>query len=82
MERVDRRERTGATWRDLESAKVVAQRHDLVDVEFVTEDASVGEFLDPTTWAMESVQLPYEHTPDAGLLVDTATIGSASVHGR
>ena len=70
MERVDRRERTGATWRDLESAKVVAQRHDLVDVEFVTEDASVGEFLDPTTWAMESVRLPYEHTPGRrGLLV-------------
>ena len=70
MERVDRRERTGATWRDLESARVVAQRHDLVDVEFVTEDASVGEFLDPTTWAMESVRLPYEHTPGRrGLLV-------------
>ena len=42
----------------------------LVHVEFVTEDASVGEFLDPTTWAMESVRLPYAHTPGRrGLLV-------------
>ena len=48
MERVDRHERTGATWRDLESAKVIAQKHELLEVKFVTEDTSVGEFLDPT----------------------------------
>ena len=61
MERVDRRERTGATWRDLEQAKVLAQLHELVQVDFVTEDASVGEFLDPSNWRMESVRLPYDH---------------------
>ena len=42
MERVDRRERTGATWRDLENAKVLAQKHELVEVDFINEDASVG----------------------------------------
>ena len=70
MERVDRRERTGATWRDLEQAKVLAQRHELSHVEFINEDASVGEFLDPTTWAMDHVRLSYDHTPGrAGLLM-------------
>ena len=70
MERVDRHERTGATWRDLESAKVIAQKHELLEVEFVTEDTSVGEFLDPNTWSMASVRLPYDHQPGRkGLLV-------------
>ena len=70
MERVDRRERTGASWRDLEQAKVVAQLPELVRVDFVTEDASVGEFLDPLNWSMESVRLPYDHEAGRkGLLV-------------
>ena len=63
MERVDRRERTGATWRDLEQAKVVAQMHEVTNVEFINEDATVGEFLDPTTWAMDHVRLPFDHAP-------------------
>ena len=78
MERVDRHERTGATWRDLESAKVIAQKHELLEVDFVTEDSSVGEFLDPNTWAMASVRLPYDHQPGRqGLLVrhDDAWMG-------
>ncbi len=70
MERVDRRERTGATWRDLESANVVAQRKNAIEVDFINEDSSVGEFLDPTTWAMASVRLPYEHvTGRQGILI-------------
>ena len=70
MERVDRRERTGATWRDLEQAKVLAQRHELTSVDFINEDATVGEFLDPTTWAMDHVRLAYDHTPgQKGLLM-------------
>jgi len=70
MERVDRHERTGATWRDLESASVVAQRQNALEVEFITEDSSVGEFLDPTTWAMTSVRLSYDHVVGRrGLLV-------------
>ena len=70
MERVDRQERTGATWRDLESAKVVAQKHEILRVDFVNEDASVGEFLDPQNWSMQSVRLPYEHSPGRrGLLL-------------
>ena len=70
MERVDRQERTGATWRDLKSASVVAQLHEALEIEFINEDASVGEFLDPTTWNMDSVRLPYDHAVGRkGLLV-------------
>ena len=30
----------------------------------------MGEFLDPTTWAMDAVRLPYDHTPGRkGLLI-------------
>lgn len=70
MERIDRQQRTGATWRDLETATVIAQRHSALEVEFINEDNSVGEFLDPTTWLMASVRLPYDHTAGRhGLLV-------------
>ena len=44
-----RRQRTGASWRDLEQAKVAAQRHELLEVEFITEDTSSVN-LDPTSW--------------------------------
>ena len=63
MERVDRQERTGASWRDLESARVIAQRHEFSTVDFINEDTSVGEFLDPNAWTMQSVRLPFDHKP-------------------
>ena len=63
MERVGRRERTGASWRDLEHAKVVAQRKEMLTVDFINEDATVGEFLDPSSWNMEAVRLPFDHVP-------------------
>jgi hypothetical protein len=70
MERVDRQERTGASWRDLESARVIAQRHEFITVDFINEDASVGEFLDPNVWTMQSVRLPFDHTPGRkGILI-------------
>lgn len=63
LERVGRRERTGASWRDLEHAKVVAQRKEMLTVDFINEDATVGEFLDPSSWNMEAVRLPFDHVP-------------------
>lgn len=62
MSRIDRQERTGASWRDLESANVVAQMKDQINVELITEDSSVGEFLDPNSWTMAAVRLPWDHT--------------------
>ena len=69
MERVDRRERTGATWRDLENSNVVCQMDDFVRVELITEDSSVGEFLDPQNWQMTSIRLPWDYSGDNKLLI-------------
>ena len=63
MERVDRRERTGATWRDLESASVVSRMKDHTVVDIIQEDSSVAEFLNPNNWKMDSVRLPFDHIP-------------------
>ena len=30
-------------------------------VDLVNQDLTVGEFLNPDTWHMESVRLPYDH---------------------
>ena len=30
-------------------------------VDLINQDSSVGEFLDPTTWTMASVRLPWDH---------------------
>lgn len=69
MERVDRRERTGATWRDLENSNVVCQMDDFVYVELITEDSSVGEFLDPQNWQMTSIRLPWDYSGDKKLII-------------
>ena len=61
VERVDRQERTGASWRDLESAQVVSQMTEHLIVDLINQDSSVGEFLDPNTWVMASVKLPWDH---------------------
>lgn len=69
LEKVERRERTGATWRDLENSNVVARKSDFVLVEQISEDSSVAEFLDPNTWKMEAVRLAYEHEVGRKLLM-------------
>ena len=61
IERIDRQERTGASWRDLESSKVMSRMSEHIIAELINQDSSVGEFLDPTTWTMASVRLPYDH---------------------
>ena len=61
IERIDRQERTGATWRDLESSQVLARMNEHIVVDLINQDSSVGEFLDPTTWTMASVRLPWDH---------------------
>ena len=61
VERIDRQERTGATWRDLESSQVMARMFEHIVVDLINQDSSVGEFLDPTTWTMASVRLPWDH---------------------
>ncbi len=61
VERVDRQERTGASWRDLESSQVLARMSEHIVVDLINQDSSVGEFLDPTTWTMASIKLSWDH---------------------
>jgi len=69
LEKIERRERTGASWRDLEAATVIIRQNELHYIEIVSEDSSVAEFLDPNTWKMEAVRLPYEHVTGRKLLL-------------
>ena len=69
LEKISRRERTGASWRDLENANVVARMSELVYHEPLSEDSSVAEFLDPSNWKITAVRLSYEHVPGRKLLL-------------
>ena len=69
MSRIDRQERTGASWRDLESANVATQMKDHLVVDLITQDDSVGEFLDPSTWQMTPIRLPWDHDRNRSLRV-------------
>ena len=69
LEKISRRERTGATWRDLENANVVSRIHEFTYTEAINEDSSVAEFLDPNDWKMTAVRLPYEHVAGRKLLL-------------
>ena len=69
LEKIARKERTGATWRDLESAHVKARLSEFLYLDSVNEDSSVGEFLDPGSWKMTAVRLPYDHTIGRKLLL-------------
>ena len=69
LEKISRRERTGASWRDLENANVVARMSELVYHEPLNEDSSVAEFLDPSNWKTTAVRLSYEHVPGRNLLL-------------
>ena len=60
MERISRQERTGATWRDLEGATVLAQMKDHLVADILNLDDSAAEFLDPSNWKMASVRLPWD----------------------
>ena len=69
LEKIARKERTGATWRDLESAHVKARLSEFLYLDSVNEDSSVREFLDPGSWKMTAVRLPYDHTIGRKLLL-------------
>jgi nonsense-mediated mRNA decay protein 3 len=69
LEKIEKRERTGATWRDLENANVISRLQEFVYLDAIGEDSSVAEFLDPRTWKMSAVRLPFEHVPGRNLLL-------------
>lgn len=67
LQKIERKEKTGASWRDLESGVVMATLSEHYVVDLVNQDLTVGEFLNPDTWHMESVRLPYDHAGKTSL---------------
>ena len=60
LRRLDRFERTGATWRDMESSSVVCSFSDQCVVQILNRDTSGAEFMDPGDYKVSTVALPYD----------------------
>ena len=60
LRKVDRFERSGATWRDMESSIVVCSRTDQSIVQVLNRDSSAAEFMDPSDYKVSTVALPYD----------------------
>ena len=60
LRKVDRFERSGATWRDMESSSVVCSRADQSIVQVLNRDSSAAEFMDPSDYKVSTVALPYD----------------------
>jgi len=59
IRRMDRFERTGATWRDMERSIVVCPSIDQKVVQILNRDSSGAEFMDPVDYRVATVALPY-----------------------
>ena len=57
---MDRFERTGATWRDMEKSTVVCPLSEQHLVDVMNRDSSAAEVMDPTDYRMVTVALPYD----------------------
>ena len=60
MKALDRKEKTGASWRDLEKSVVLSRFVEQVEVDVLNRDASAAEFMDPRNYQMRTVRLPYD----------------------
>jgi NMD protein affecting ribosome stability and mRNA decay len=57
---MDRFERTGVTWRDMEKSTVVCPLAEQHLVEVMNRDSSAAEVMDPNDYRMVTVALPYD----------------------
>lgn len=60
LRRIDRFERTGVTWRDMESSSVICSYSDQKTVQILNRDSSAAEFMDPSDYRISTVALPYD----------------------
>jgi len=60
LRRLDRFERTGATWRDMESSTVICSRSEQTTVQILNRDTSAAELMDPYDFKVTTVALPYD----------------------
>jgi len=65
LRKVDRFERSGATWRDMESSSVVCARAEQSTVQVLNRDSSAAEFMDPSDYKVSTVGLPYDDDGEA-----------------
>ncbi|HJL59229.1 MAG TPA: hypothetical protein QF621_02650, partial [Candidatus Thalassarchaeaceae archaeon] len=65
---IDRQERTGLTWRDLEKTSVESQSSEHLEVEILKRDSSAADFMDPNDWKVRTVSLPYDDDGSQGSL--------------
>ena len=68
LRRLDRFERTGASWRDMEKSTVMCSTREQHDVEVLNRDSSAVEVMDPTDYSMITVGLPYDDDGTASRL--------------
>ncbi|MAZ62503.1 MAG: hypothetical protein CMB18_04310 [Euryarchaeota archaeon] len=61
IRRLDRNERTGVTWRDMEKATVVSISDDQFIVDILNRDSSGAEVMDPNDYRVVTVALPYDY---------------------
>ena len=65
LRKVDRFERSGATWRDMESSSVECTRSEQNNVQVLNRDSSAAEFMDPSDYKVSTVALPYDDDGEA-----------------
>ncbi|MDP6870629.1 MAG: hypothetical protein QGI73_00140, partial [Candidatus Thalassarchaeaceae archaeon] len=65
LRKVERFERSGATWRDMESSSVVCARAEQSTVNVLNRDSSAAEFMDPSDYKVSTVALPYDDDGEA-----------------
>ena len=65
LRRLDRFERSGATWRDMEKSIIVCPSREQHIVEVMNRDSSAVEVMDPTDYRMVTVALPYDDDGEA-----------------
>ncbi len=61
---MDRYERTGATWRDLEKCVVISQKKEHCVVDILRKDDSAVDILDPNDFEVRTLSSAYDISPE------------------
>jgi len=59
IRRIDRFEKSGVSWRDMESCNLICSFKEQKDVDILSRDSSAAEFMDPSDYKIQTVALPY-----------------------
>ena len=59
IRRINRFEKSGVTWRDMESCNLICSFKEQKEVDILSRDSSAAEFMDPLDYRIQTVALPY-----------------------